>query len=295
MKHHRRWTVVILGLVASLAWAQPDFSDVVIETVPVTDNVYMLTGAGGSIGVSVGQDGILIVDDQFAPLADRIRTALTELNPGDLEFVLNTHWHGDHTGGNEIFGETSHIIAHTNVRKRLATPQQIRGRAIEPKPSQALPVVTFDDSLSVHFNGEEIKAVHFPHGHTDGDAVVFFTKSNVVHMGDMFWTARFPFVDLEAGGSVQGLTKNVAAVIAKLPEGVKVIPGHGTLSTLDDVKVYHRMLVETTAIVQKRIEAGMSLEKIQEEGLPETWDSWGSGYIDTDSWLETLHQSLTAD
>jgi len=295
MKHYRRWTVFILGLVASVAWAQPDFSDVVIETVPVTGNVYMLTGAGGSIGVSVGKDGILIVDDQFAPLADRIRAALAELNPGEVEFVLNTHWHGDHTGGNEIFGETSHIIAHTNVRKRLATPQQIRGRAIEPKPPQALPVVTFDESLSVHFNGEEIKAVHFPRGHTDGDAVVFFTKSKVVHMGDLFWTARFPFVDLEAGGSVQGLTENVAAVIAKLPEDVKVIPGHGTLSTLDDVKAYHGMLVETTSIVQKRIDAGMSLDKIQEEGLPEKWDSWGSGYIDTNTWLETLHESLTAD
>lgn len=294
MKHHRRWTVVILGLVASLAWGQPDFSDVVIETVPVTGNVYMLTGAGGSIGVSVGKDGILIIDDQFAPLADRIRAALAELNPGELEFVLNTHWHGDHTGGNEIFGETSHIIAHTNVRERLSTPQQIRGSAIEPKPPQALPVITFDESLSLHFNGEEIKAVHFPHGHTDGDAIIFFTKSNVVHMGDTFWTARFPFVDLEAGGSVQGLTKNIAAVIAKLPADVKIIPGHGSLSTLDDVKAYHGMLVETTAIVQERIDAGMSLEKIQEEGLPETWDSWGSGYIDTPTWLETLHQSLTA-
>ena len=283
MKHHRRWTVVVLGLVASLAWAQPDFSDVVIETVPVTGNVYMLTGAGGSIGVSVG------LWDSVGEFLQLVPCAV------ELEFVLNTHWHGDHTGGNEIFGETSHIIAHTNVRERLSTPQQIRGSAIEPEPPQALPVITFDESLSVHFNGEEIKAVHFPHGHTDGDAIIFFTKSNVVHMGDTFWTARFPFVDLEAGGSIQGLTKNIAAVIAKLPADVKVIPGHGTLSTLDDVKAYHGMLVETTAIVQTRIDAGMSLEKIQEEGLPEKWDSWGSGYIDTPTWLETLHQSLTAE
>jgi glyoxylase-like metal-dependent hydrolase (beta-lactamase superfamily II) len=295
MKSSLRKSVVVLGLAATVAWAQPDLSDVVIETVPVTGNVYMLTGAGGNIGVSVGKDGILIVDDQFAPLAEKIRTALAELNPGELEFVLNTHWHGDHTGGNEIFGETSHIIAHTNVRKRLSTPQQIRGRTIEPEPPQALPVITFDESLSVHFNGEEIKAVHFPKGHTDGDAVIFFTESNVVHMGDMFWTARFPFVDLEAGGSIQGLTENLEALIAKLPGDVKVIPGHGTLSTLDEVKAFHGMLVETAAIVQKRIDAGMSLEKIQEEGLPEGWDSWGSGYINTETWLKTLHQSLTAD
>jgi glyoxylase-like metal-dependent hydrolase (beta-lactamase superfamily II) len=286
--------VVILVLAATLAWAQPDFSEVEIGTVPVTGNVYMLTGYGGNIGVSVGDDGILIIDDQFAPLAEKIRAALGELSPGELEFVLNTHWHGDHTGGNEIFGETSHIIAHTNVRQRLSTPQEIRGRKIEPKPEHALPVITFDDSLSVHFNGEEIEAVHFEHSHTDGDAVIFFTKSNVVHMGDMFWTARFPFVDLAAGGSVQGLTENIGALIAELPAGVKIIPGHGTLSTLDDVKAFHGMLVETAAIVQKRIDAGMSLEKIQEEGLPEKWDSWGSGYIDTATWLETLHQSLTA-
>jgi len=293
MRSGFRKSAVVLGVVATVALAQPDFDDVAIETVPVADSVYMLTGYGGNIGVSVGDDGILIIDDQFAPLASKIRAALAELNPGQLEFVLNTHWHGDHTGGNEIFGETSHIIAHTNVRQRLSTPQQIRGRKIEPQPEQALPVITFDDSLSVHFNGEEIKAVHFEHSHTDGDAVIFFTRSNVVHFGDMFWTGRFPFVDLDAGGSVQGLTENLEALIAELPADVRIIPGHGTLSTLDEVKAFHGMLVETAAIVRKRIDAGMSLEKIQEEGLPEKWASWGSGYIDTETWLETLHRSLT--
>jgi glyoxylase-like metal-dependent hydrolase (beta-lactamase superfamily II) len=294
MNHDLRKTVGLSILAATAAWAQPDVDGVEIETVRVSGNVYMLSGRGGNIGVSVGDDGILIVDDDYAPLADKIRAALAELSPGRLEFVLNTHWHGDHTGGNEIFGETSHIIAHTNVRKRLSSPQEVRGRKIEPVPSRALPVITFDESLSVHFNGEEIEAVHFPHGHTDGDAVVFFTGSNVVHLGDLFWSDRFPFVDLASGGSVEGLIRNLDAVIARLPGDVRVIPGHGTLSTLDDVERFRTMLVETSSIVRERIGSGMDLDAIQQEGLPEAWDSWGSGFIETDFWLETLYNSLSS-
>jgi len=235
----------------------------------------------------------LIVDDQFAPLADKIRAALKELGKGKLKFVLNTHWHGDHTGGNVEFGPEAPIIAHDNVRKRLESGYKGPGREIPPAPKEALPVVTFDHSLAVHFNGEEIRAIHFPHGHTDGDSVIFFTKSNVVHMGDNFFAGRFPFVDLDSGGSVEGLKKNIEEVIKKLPAGVKIIPGHGPISIADDLKLYHRMLVETTDIVRKHKAAGKSLDQIKAEGFPATWKEWGSGFINQDRWIETIHRSIS--
>jgi glyoxylase-like metal-dependent hydrolase (beta-lactamase superfamily II) len=255
----------------------------------------MLQGSGGNIGVSVGSDGILIVDDQFAPLADKIKAALKTLGEGKLKFVLNTHWHSDHTGGNVVFGPEATIIAHDNVRKRLSTEQRIEvfKTTVPASPKEALPVITFGQSLSVHFNGEEIRVMHFPKGHTDGDSVIFFTGSNVVHMGDDFFAARFPFVDLGSGGSVQGLAQNIGEILGKLPAGVKLIPGHGPISTADDLKAYHRMLVETTDIVSKKMAAGKSLAEIKAEGLPEEWKSWGTGFIKTDAWIETIHTSLS--
>ena len=285
--------VCLLILGAGLATAQQNFDNVEIKATHVRGNIYMLNGTGGNIGVSVSSDGILIVDDKFAPLADKIRAALKEVGGGELKFILNTHWHGDHTGSNQVFGPEAPIIAHTNVRKRLATDQEIFGRTVPAAPKEAWPVITFDHAVSVHFNGEEIKAIHFPHGHTDGDTVIFFTGSNVVHMGDDFFSGRFPFVDLGSGGDVEGLTKNIAAVIKKLPADVKIIPGHGPVSTLDDLKTYHRMLVETTNIVREAMAASKSLEEIKAEGLPEKWSSWGSGFIPAERWLETIHRSLS--
>src|SRR5258705_1387650 len=190
-----------------------DFSKVEIKTTKVAGNVYMLQGSGGNIGVSVGPDGILIVDDEFAPLADKIKAALKGLGEGKLKFILNTHWHGDHTGGNGVFGPEAPIIAQTNVRKRLADGYSSPNYNVKPAPKEALPVVTFDQTLSVHFNGEEIRVLHFPHGHTDGDSVIFFTTSNVVHMGDDFFAGSFPFVDLERGVYVGWVVLNLSAGI----------------------------------------------------------------------------------
>ena len=285
-------TILALALTVS---AQNDLSKVEIKATKINGNVYMLEGAGGNIGVSVGTDGILIVDDQFAPLADKIKAALKQLGEGKLKFILNTHWHGDHTGGNVKFGPEAPIIAQTNVRKRLSTEQKSEFfKSTTPaSPKEALPVITFDESLSVHFNGEEIKVIHFPQGHTDGDSVIFFTGSNVVHMGDDFFSGSFPFVDLESGGSVQGLTKNVGEILMKLPPGVKLIPGHGPISTADDLKAYHRMLLETTEIVRKKMAAKKTLEQIKAEGLPDEWKKWGTGFIKTDVWLEIVYRSLS--
>jgi cyclase len=271
---------------------QQDFSKVEIKATKVAGNIYMLEGSGGNIGVSVGSDGILIVDDQFAPLADKIHAALKGLGDGKLKFVLNTHWHGDHTGGNLAFGAEAPIIAHENVRKRLSVEQKVMGETIPPSPPGALPVITFGDKVSVHFNGEEIKVIHFPAGHTDGDSVIFFTGSNVVHMGDDFFAGRFPFVDLASGGSVQGMTENVGKILAQLPADVKIIPGHGPLSNKADLEKFHRMLVETTGIVEKRMKAGKTMQAIQAEGLPDEWKEWGSGFIKTNVWLSVIYESL---
>lgn len=288
------FALLVISLFEVRGYAQ-DFSKVEIKATKVAGNVYMLEGAGGNIGVSVGPDGLLIVDDQFAPLAEKIKAALKTLGEGKLKFVLNTHWHGDHTGGNMVFGPEAPIIAHDNVRKRLATEQKSEfwKRTTPASPKEALPVITFDKSLSVHFNGEEIRVIHFPHGHTDGDSVIFFTGSNVVHLGDDFFAARFPFVDLESGGTVQGLIKNLGEIIPKLPAGVKLIPGHGPISTVDDLKNYHRMIQKTTEIVRKKMDSGKTLAQIKTEGLPEEWKPWGTGFIKTDVWLETIHRSLS--
>lgn len=291
-------TALISGLVAAClalaagARAQQDYSKVQIKTTRVSGNVYMLEGAGGNIGVSAGADGIIIIDDQFAPLADKIRAALKVINPGALHFILNTHFHGDHTGGNATFGRDATIIAHDNVRKRLAAEQTVLGEKVPASPKEALPVITYAQSVSVHFNGEEIKVIHFPHGHTDGDSVIFFTGSNVVHMGDDFFAGRFPFVDLDSGGDVVGMTKNVGEIIAQLPADVKIIPGHGALSNLDDLKSYHRMLMTTTDIVRRQIKAGKTLAQIKAAGLPDEWKTWGAGFIQTDRWIETVYKSL---
>ena len=287
---------ILLLLFVISVQAQTDFSKVEIKVTKVAGNVYMLEGSGGNIGVSVGDDGILIVDDQFAPLADKIRAALKGIADKKLRFILNTHWHGDHTGGNAAFGPEAPVIAHDNVRKRMAVEQKSEffKRTTPASPKEALPVITFDHNLTVWFNGEEIRVIHFPHGHTDGDAVIFFTQSNVVHLGDDFFAGRFPFVDLESGGSVEGLTKNIGEIITKIPPGAKLIPGHGPLSTIEDLMNYHNMLVTTSDIVRQKIAAGKTLDQIKTEGLPDTWKPWGTGFIKTDLWLEIVYRSLTA-
>lgn len=276
------------GTMTGSGLAQRDFSAVEIEATHVAGSVWMLVGQGGNIGVSSGPDGVLMVDDQFAPLADKIRAALREVGQSEEaaepRFLLNTHFHGDHTGGNAEFGEASTIVAHTNVRSRLAAGGS---------PEVALPIVTFDDALSIHFNGEEIRAFHIPNGHTDGDALIHFTGSNVLHMGDDFFSGRFPFVDLNSGGSVEGLVRGIQSVLDNVPADIRIIPGHGPLSSVDDLRTYHRMITETMALVRGKIDRGLSSEEVQSEGVSEEWADWGSGFISTERWLDTVYRSLS--
>jgi cyclase len=286
MKHPFR--IVTLLLAASLAARaqQPDFSKVEIKTTAVAGNVYLLEGSGGNIGVSAGPDGLLIVDDQFAPLAEKIQAALEKINPGKLKFVLNTHFHGDHTGGNAHFGRDATVVAQTNVRKRL-----VGLRVIDKRTD--LPVVTFDEALSVHFNGEEIKLLHLPTGHTDGDSLIFFTRSNVVHMGDQFFSGRFPNIDLASGGDVRGYIRNVESALKIIPPDAKIIPGHGPLSTTKELKEFHEMLVTTAALVEKAIADGKTVQQVKTDGLPDRWKSWEAPTLRTDRWLDILYRGLS--
>jgi hypothetical protein len=293
---HLRWVVAAAGMtigmaggVARPAAAQQEMSDVEITATRVAGNVYMLQGRGGNIGVSVmlqgrggnigvsvGSDGVLLVDDQYAPLSDKIRAALSEIVGGAVELE---------------FAEAP-VIAHTNVRERMSTRQETSFGVVEPSPPEALPVLTFGDSVSIHFNGEEIRAIHYPHGHTDGDAVIFFTGSNVVHMGDVHFAGLFPFIDVSSGGSVRGVIDAVTRVVDQVPSDASVIPGHGPLSTVDDLREYVEMLEESVALVENGIRAGKSLEDLKAEGVPERWAGWSWGFIDGDRWIEIVHGSL---
>src|SRR5881392_561208 len=289
----RTWMILSLASAELVCWQtaaaqqQPDFSKVQIKATKVSGNIYMLEGQGGNIAASVGEDGIVIVDDQFAPLADKIQAALKELKITDkpVRFVINTHYHGDHTGGNVPFNNAgSTLIAQDNVRKRLesgGTAGNGGSIKMEVKPAEkaALPIITFEHDVTVHLNGEDIRALHFPSGHTDGDSIIFFLKSNVVHMGDDFVTYGFPFVDLESGGSVQGMITATDEVAAALPPDAKVIPGHGPLSSLDELRQFTKMLKDTQRLVQAGIKQGKSLEQMQKENILGPWQKYSGEFV----------------
>src|SRR5262249_43998071 len=300
MKTLVRWSAVVFTLalvVTASAAEEPDFSKVEIKVQKVAEGVYMLTGEGGNIGVSVGEDGIVIEDDQFAPLAPKLQAALKGISDKPVRFVLNTHFHHDHTLGNAEFAKTgSTIIAHENVRKHLAAGSTIKiFKVVTPSASkEALPVITFDQSATVHLNGEDIRALHFPNGHTDSDSVIFFPKANVVHMGDDFFNPMFPFVDLDGGGSVGGYIKAVDGVLKQTNSDTKFIPGHGPLATADDPRKFLAMLKETHAIVANAIQKKMTPEQMKANKILAKYeDSYGKGYISSDAWIDSLYADLT--
>ena len=297
----RKYWLLIIGLAFffSLSFAQDqDFSKVQMKVTKVSGTVYMLEGSGGNIGASVGEDGIVVIDDQYAPLAEKIQAALKGITDKPIRFIINTHYHSDHTGGNAYFQKQAPIIAQDNVRKRLENggPAGNGGSMHfenKPEPKEALPIITFDHDVTVHLNGEDIRALHFPAGHTDGDAVIYFPKSNVVHMGDDFVTYGFPFIDVEAGGSIDGMIDGAEKAIAQLPPDVKIIPGHGPISNLDDVRNYIKMLKETREVVAKALQAGKTLDQMKQAKLLEPWKKLSGGFVKDDAFLETLYNSLT--
>ena len=288
-----QWLLAVtLCLTAGVASAQQDYSKVEIKVTKVAGTVYMLEGSGGNIGVCVGDDGIVIVDDQFAPLAPKIKEALKGIKDKPIKFVLNTHFHGDHTGGNAEFGSGSTIVAHENVRKRLQSGGLVPGASVSPSPREALPVVTFNDRATIHVNGEDIRAVHFPHGHTDGDSVILFTQSKVMHTGDDFVTYGFPFVDVASGGSVSGMIAGLEKALAMAPEDVKIIPGHGPISTPDDVRKFITMMKDTRALVAEALKQGKTPDQMKQDHLLSKFDDYNKGFIKADNWIDVLNADI---
>jgi glyoxylase-like metal-dependent hydrolase (beta-lactamase superfamily II) len=286
-------STLAIGLLVAAGFAQDrDFSKVEIKSQKVAGSVYMLEGAGGNIGLSIGEDGIVMVDDQFLPLAPKIQAAVKGLSDKPLRFVLNTHWHFDHTGGNEAFGQAATIVAHDNVRARMKAGANLRGNKIDPAPKVALPVVTFGQALTLHLNGEEVRALHYPKGHTDGDAIIYFSASNVVHMGDTFVTYGLPFVDVSSGGTVRGLVDNVEKAMAALPDDVKVIPGHGALCSKAEVKKFTDMLRDCIALVDAARKAGKTVEQAKADKVLAKYDALGQGFVKTADFTELIYNEL---
>lgn len=278
---------------------QQDLSDVVIETQEVADGIYMLTGSGGNMGLSVGEDGAFLIDDQFAPLTEQILAAVAEVSSAPVHFVLNTHWHGDHTGGNENLGEAgAMIVAHDNVRERLATTwtrmSNDEEQTVSPQPNAAIPVITFSESATFYWNGHELEAVHAPHAHTDGDAIIHFKDANVVHMGDTFFNGRYPFIDTSSGGSIDGAIHAMSMVLDWTTDDTRIIPGHGALATRDDLRRTRDMLMGVRDRVGAAMRAGSSLEDIVAMGVTGQWDAdFGGPGAGADRLVAAVHQSLS--
>jgi glyoxylase-like metal-dependent hydrolase (beta-lactamase superfamily II) len=274
-------TLPILLLVA-VARAQ-DYSQVEIKAETVAGGVWMLTGAGGNIGVCAGPDGVFLIDDQFAPLTEKIRAAVAKISDRPIRFLLNTHFHGDHTGGNENLGKAGVlIVAHDNVRTRLSTEQfnAFFNRKTPPAPAAALPVVTFADAVTFHLNGDEIHAFHVPPAHTDGDSVVHFRKANAVHMGDLFFNGLYPFIDTGAGGSIDGMIAAVDLVLGRTDAKTRFIPGHGPLGDRAALQAFRDMLAGVRDRIRPLVEAGKTLEEIRAAKPTAEWDEkWGKGFM----------------
>ncbi len=257
----------------------------------------MLEGNGGNIGVSYGEDGVLLIDDQFAPLSAKIRTAVAALSKKPVRFVFNTHWHGDHTGGNEPMAEAGAlIVAHDNVRKRLSVEQFISlfDQKIPPSPAKALPVVTFSTTVAFHINGDDIEAVHLPAAHTDGDAVLRFRKANVIHAGDCFVNGRYPVIDVDSGGSVDGLIAAQQRIVEMADGQTKIIPGHGPLGDKASVQAAHHMLQTVRDRVHKLLAQRKSVDEIKAaKPTADFEDQWGKGAIKGEMLVQMIARSLS--
>ncbi len=281
-------------LAAPALCAQDPLDTVQVRSVAVARGVYMLMGAGGNIGVSAGADGVFLVDDQYAPLTDRIVRAIRSFSDRPLRFVINTHWHQDHTGGNENLGKAGAlIVAHDNVRKRMSVEQFMEAfnRTVPPAPPGALPVVTFNETVTFYMNDEEIHAFHVTRAHTDGDAIIHFRRANVIHMGDTFFNGRYPFIDIGSGGSVDGVIAAADQVLAIANEQTKIIPGHGPLATRDELREYRDMLAGTRERVASLVAQGRTLEQVMAAGVTAPWDGRFSG--DSQRFVRYLYQELS--
>lgn len=290
------FTMAFLSFVG-VAQANPNLEKVRITNQKVRGTVYMLQGSGGNIGVSAGSDGVFLIDDQFAPLHDKIVAEIRKnISKKTIRFVINTHWHGDHTGGNELFGKKGvDIIAHENVRKRMSVRNimKVIGRDTPPSPKGALPTVTFPNRMTLHLNGDEAEIIHFKNAHTDGDAIIHFKKANVIHMGDIFFNGFYPFIDVDSGGSLEGITAAVRGVLKLANNKTLIIPGHGPLATKVDLEVYLKMLTQVNLNIAKLVKDGKSEEEVlQAEPLKPLDEKWGNGFMNPETFTRIAYRSL---
>ncbi|MFP6827944.1 MAG: MBL fold metallo-hydrolase [Gammaproteobacteria bacterium] len=290
-------TALILAGLAVPVWAQQDFSAVEIETIQVSGNVYMLVGAGGNIGLSVGDDGAFVIDDQFAPLSDKIMAAIAELTDADVKFLVNTHHHSDHTGGNEAFGAAGAlIIAHDNVRARMSVDQfrVIFDQPIPASPVGALPIVTFSDEMTFHWNGDTIRVIHVAPAHTDGDSILHFQGANVIHMGDTFFNGVYPFIDVDSDGDINGIIAAGYRALAIADEDTAIIPGHGPVSDATGLAAWLDVLKVTRVSMQSLIDQGMSEdEALAARPTAEFDEQFGGGFMNPENYNRLLYQSLS--
>ncbi len=284
-----------LALVFTAAAVQaetPDYKEVAIECRPLSASVHMLTGSGGNMAVCTGEDGAFLVDDQFAPLTDKITAAVRAIDKSEIRFVFNTHWHHDHVGGNANLGAAGAVIfAHENVRRRMATEQFMSffNTRVPAAVKAALPVVTFSTDLTLHLNGEEIHIFHIENAHTDGDAVVHFKTSNVLHTGDIYFAGIYPFIDTDADGSIDGMIRAVDRLLPLIDSDTKVIPGHGPLSDKAGLFAYRQMLARIRDNIAPMVAAGKSLAEIQAAKPTGTDDSiWGNGFLSPESFVRIV-------
>ncbi|PCO04896.1 MBL fold metallo-hydrolase [Microbulbifer flavimaris] len=289
------WLCCLLALPAT---AQDRFAKVEIKAEPVRDNLYMLRGAGGNIAMFTGEDGVFMVDDQYAPLTEKIRAAIAQITSQPLRFVINTHWHGDHTGGNENFGKAGAlVVAHENVRERMSTEQftKVFNRTTPPSPDAALPVITFTDATTFHWNGDTVHVQYTGPAHTDGDSIVHFSDANVIHMGDTFFNGSYPYIDVSAGGSVDGLVAVMDRVLAMADDDTAIIPGHGPLSNKAELKEQRDLLVKLKGKIQEMIDEGMSRERVIAANPTRDYDAdYGQGFMKPDIWTGIVFDSLSA-
>jgi cyclase len=268
-----------------------------LETQKLTEGLYLITGPGGNIGLMVGPSGVFLVDDQIAPMTPQLKKAVAAVTPKPVRFVFNTHWHGDHTGGNAVLGgDGAVIVAHENVRKRMSTEQFMAmfNKRVPPSPEPALPVITFSDSLAFHLNGDDIDVMHVDPAHTDGDSIVYFKKANVLHMGDTFTSAGYPFIDLSSGGTVDGFVKAADRALTLAQPTTKIIPGHGPVADRDKLKSYRDMIVTIRDRIKKLAAAGKTLAEVQAAKPTAEYDAaWGGAFIRGPQLVETIYKDLS--
>ncbi len=293
MKNTLLSLLLLLPLPAALA--QRNFDDVEIRTEKVADNIYVLFGAGGNIGLALGEADAYLIDDQYAPLSEKILAAVRAVTDKPVTYLVNTHWHGDHTGGNENFGKAGTIlIAHEAVRNRMGTPSERNGQTRPASPEVALPEITFSDKLTLHLGGgERMHVMHVNNSHTDGDSYIYFPESNVIHMGDNFANGGFPFIDLNSGGEVEGFIKNLNMALFIVDEETRIIPGHGPVTNRATLKAYRDMLETLRDRVKAARASGKTLEQTLAMGLSKEWDAdFGTGFINSEGIITSIYRSL---